>query len=420
MKLRIEQLVSTGDGLAHTDAGVPVLVPFTLPGELIELDDSAVLSDRMRLIEDSPHRVAPRCMHFGACGGCQYQHMDYGTEVTAKAAILLEILAAAGLSDVPKPQLHTAEPWLYRNRIRLRFDIVEGALRFGYNRRGSYDLLPIIECPIAAPLLIRAAETLRSIAAKSAIWSKQLAGIELFCNGDETRLQSTLFLRSERGLTLSTLCDQVKAIVPQLAGAGVVVVGASGRKEQPGAHWGADGLVYRAGSLDYWVSRDSFFQVNRFLLDELVGLVTAGRHGTLAWDLYAGAGLFSRVLAGSFTRVVGVETVVGDLAASSKVKGDGQEAVGTTTNDFLRMAVLQRERPDLVVMDPPRAGLGAEVCDLLIRVAARQMVYVSCDPQTLARDLKPMVDSGYTMQAMHLVDLFPQTFHMETVVVLNR
>ena len=176
--------------------------------------------------------------------------------------------------------------------------------------------------------------------------------------------------------------------------------------------------MVRAADRDYWVSRGSFFQVNRFLVDELVRMVTAGRHGTLAWDLYAGVGLFSRVLVESFQYVVGVETIAGDLA--TVLKGPGGRTVAATTAEFLRDAVLQRERPDLIVMDPPRAGVGAEVCGLLARIGAPLMVYVSCDPETLAQDLRAMVDSGYTIHAVHLVDLFPQTFHMETVVVLGR
>lgn len=279
-------------------------------------------------------------------------------------------------------------------------------------------MLPIRECPIAAPLLIQAADAVLTTAATLPAWSRQLTEIELFTNSDQSKLQVTFFLRTGKGIDLAAFCTQVKTLIPQLTGAGVIIVGTSGRKEQSGAHWGASGISYRAAGRDYWVSRGSFFQINRFLVDTLVDLVTANRTGKLAWDLYAGVGLFSRALAEAFPEVVGVETIVGDLAAV--LKGKGRQAVGATVADFLRNAVLQRERPDLIVMDPPRAGVGLEVCELLGRIHAPQMVYVSCDPVTLARDLRAMVDSGYTVNAAHLVDLFPQTFHMETVVILNR
>ena len=113
-----------------------------------------------------------------------------------------------------------------------------------------------------------------------------------------------------------------------------------------------------------------------------------------------------------------MEAAAGDLVKS--FKGAGKRAVAATTVEFLRGAVVQRERPDLVVMDPPRAGVGAEVCSLLARVCAPAMVYVSCDPVTLARDLKMLVEAGYNVLELHMVDLFPQTFHLETVVVLRR
>jgi 23S rRNA (uracil1939-C5)-methyltransferase len=182
--------------------------------------------------------------------------------------------------------------------------------------------------------------------------------------------------------------------------------------------WGAGGLSYQAADEDYWVSRGGFFQVNRFLLDELVRVVTVGRKGSLAWDLYAGVGLFSRALARGFEQVVAVEAAASDLVRS--FKGAGKRAVEATTVEFLRGAVVQRERPDLVVVDPPRAGVGAEACALLARVSAPTVLYVSCDPVTLARDLKMLVAAGYKVTELHMLDLFPQTFHLETVVVLRR
>src|SRR5439155_17985188 len=133
-------------------------------------------------------------------------------------------------------------------------------------------------------------------------------------------------------------------------------------------NWGADGLNYSAAGEGYWVNRGGFFQINRFLVDGLVRIVTAGRRGALAWDLYAGVGLFSRALARAFQHVVAVEAAAIDLSRS--FKGPGKRAVETTTVEFLRNAVVQRERPELIVMDPPRAGIGAEACALLARISS--------------------------------------------------
>ena len=177
-------------------------------------------------------------------------------------------------------------------------------------------------------------------------------------------------------------------------------------------------MHYSAAGEDYWVSRGGFFQINRFLVDELVRLVTAGRRGAIAWDLYAGVGLFSRALAKAFQQVTAVEAAASDLSRS--FKGPGKRAVESTTVDFLRSAVVQRERPELIVMDPPRAGVGVEVCALLARISSPEIVYVSCDPVTLARDLKALLAAGYKLAEIHMVDMFPQTFHLETVVILRR
>jgi 23S rRNA (uracil1939-C5)-methyltransferase len=146
------------------------------------------------------------------------------------------------------------------------------------------------------------------------------------------------------------------------------------------------------------------------------------RSGAVAWDLYAGVGLFSRVLAHAFERVVAVEANVAaamDNRTAMRKLGPAHDVVNATTLDFLRGAVLQRERPELIVLDPPRAGADIEVCELLVRIGPQQMVYVSCDPTTLARDLQ-ILAAGYRVTRLDLVDLFPQTFHMETIVVLER
>ncbi|HEY0264791.1 MAG TPA: 23S rRNA (uracil(1939)-C(5))-methyltransferase RlmD [Granulicella sp.] len=416
MKLTIHTMFYGGAGSGLDERGTLHSVPFVLPGEQVEISLTHAGPELIAIDQPSPHRVNPRCPHFGPCGGCQYQHVAYPEQTAIKRQILQDTFAHEGLTT-PAPGLHTAEPWQYRNRIRLRVASVDGELRLGYNRRGSYEMLPIDECPIAAPLLIEAAQALIASAEPLPGWADNLDEIELFANHDQSKLQITLFLRSDRKIDLALLCTQLQQRIPQLAGAGIVVTGTSGRKHQPGATWGTPGLLYHVAGRDYWVSRPSFFQVNRLLVDTLVKLAADGRSGDLAWDLYAGVGLFSRVLAERFARVTAVETVAADLTQSLR---SPHRAVGSTVLDFLRAAILERDRPDLILADPPRAGLGPEVCALLARIRAPQIVYVSCDPVTLARDLRALVDSGYTVNTVDLVDLFPQTFHMETVVTLHR
>jgi 23S rRNA (uracil1939-C5)-methyltransferase len=437
MKLQIEKAIYGGAGLAHQTegegAGRAVFVHFVLPGEVVEgrlLEQESTFGEAslVRILTGSKDRIPPRCAHFGQCGGCHYQHAVYSSQVQMKSAILQETLERAGLTALSPIEVHTGEPWAYRNRTRLRIAEQEGDLRVGYSRRGSNEFLAIHECPILAPLLWRAAKSLLQVAAEDSAasrWLGSVVEVELFTTSDETKLQMAFFVQKVQKATagFSALCERMQESIPELVGANVSLLPPAVRQQRARSPrqletWGADGLNYSAAGEDYWVSRGRFFQVNRFLIDELVRIVTAGRRGKVAWDLYAGVGLFSRALAKTFQQVVAVEAAANDLAKS--FHGPGMRAVESTTVEFLRSAVVQRERPELVVMDPPRAGVGAEVCALLARVSTPEIVYVSCDPVTLARDVKALVTDGYTIAGLHMVDMFPQTFHLETVVILRR
>jgi 23S rRNA (uracil1939-C5)-methyltransferase len=185
------------------------------------------------------------------------------------------------------------------------------------------------------------------------------------------------------------------------------------------ARWGATSIRYRAAGAEYRVDHGAFFQVNRWMVDALVEQVTSRHGGALAWDLFAGVGLFARRLAANFERVVAVESAPAAIAAlGANLAGTTGGAVRASTLDFLRRNH-KGARPDLIVVDPPRTGLGAEITTVLAAIAPPDLVYVSCDPATLARDLKPFLAAGYGMESIAMVDLFPQTFHLETVVRLH-
>jgi len=428
--LRIDTMLYGGDGDGQTPTGQAVAIPFTLPGELVELPSN-------RILEPSPDRVAPACLHFGACGGCQYQHATYAAQLRIKEDILRNILSKAGLTDLPSLETHAGSEWHYRNRIRLRLAFVEGTLRSGYNQRSPSAntppaFLPIEMCPLATPLLWRAAVALTHLAATSAPvaqrWLAAATDVELFSSADERKLQLTLFVRNAPAQGFAALCESLQDLLPELSGAGAAILPAltSGRsrrteRHRPGPTWGAEGLLYQVTEAEaHWVTRGAFFQINRFLIETLARTATEDQTGALAWDLYAGVGLFTHRLARRFQQVVAVEVAepaVTDLARS--LKGTNHRAIASTALDFLQSAVLQRDRPDLIIMDPPRAGIGPEVCALLGRLRTPKLVYVSCDPQTLARDLALLTQQNYRITQLHLVDMFPQTFHMETVAKLE-
>ena len=441
MRLQIEKLVYGGAGLARqmdgADAGRAVFVPFVLSGEVVEArltgeKDGYAEAALVEVIEASAERVAPGCVHFGECGGCQYQHARYGAQVEMKREILLETLERAGLEDLPEVQVHAGEA------VGLSESDSAASGRGGWGAAGGVQRAGDGEVSAdkgVSRLLRRfcGEQRRRCCSWRRAIeagggWIRAAVEVEFFATADESNVQMTLFVRKDRRKGFAEFCEALRELVPELVGAGVSILpadaGRQGRRNErakDGVGWGVAGLGYEAAGRQYWVSRGGFFQVNRFLIEELVRVVTAGRNGALVWDLYAGVGLFSRALAKGFEQVVAVEggeTAARDLAGGLKKLGG--RAVWAATVEFLRDAVVQRERPELVVMDPPRAGVGAEVCALLARVKAEEMVYVSCDPVTLSRDLRMMVDFGYRIKELHLVDMFPQTFHLETVVVLRR
>jgi 23S rRNA (uracil1939-C5)-methyltransferase len=368
--------------------------------------------------------VAARCVHFGACGGCQLQNVAYDLQLRRKRATLVEALEHAGVLDVPEVAVHAGEPWGYRNRVRLRLRRVGEELRVGYNVAGRAEFLPVTMCPIAAPALWETAQALLALAARApdaAAWLDAAEEVDLFCDDAMQKIQLTLLCVKKNALRAESLAKLMA--LPRVAGAAAVLVDRHTKLPlRTLAETGAGGLAYRVGEETYWIPRGGFFQVNRFLVDQLVRLVCEGRSGTLAWDLFAGVGLFSRVLARSFAALTAVEAnaiAVGEARSALARIAPQHAAVRATTVAFLRAALVQRERPDLIVLDPPRAGAGAEACELLLRFAPKTIVYVSCDPGTLARDLA-LLQSAYRPLRVEMVDMFPQTLHVETVVVLER
>lgn len=376
--------------------------------------------------------VTPRCRHFGVCGGCQYQALDYEEQLALKRTRLRGLLEQAAVKMPAEIAVHSSRSYSYRNRIRLRLQRIDGTIRFGYNRPATTEFLPISECPISAPVLIQTVEALLAAAAvdrDAQHWLNAAAEVELLTNDDLSRIQLTLFCaprtKAQQG-SFNRLLKALQQIAPQVVGASAAAfderTGPTGRIL---AEAGAAGLNYRVGDETYWITRGGFFQINRFLLPTLVELVCYDRNrphaGSLAWDLFSGVGLFSRVLVRSFASVTAVEAnpiAIADLRTAFGKLGAQFQAVESTTFDFLRAAALQRDRPELVVLDPPRAGAGVEACALLARIAPQQIVYVSCDPATLARDLA-VLQPQYEITAMHLIDLFPQTSHIEAVAVLR-
>jgi 23S rRNA (uracil1939-C5)-methyltransferase len=373
--LTIEKLVYGGDGLSRLENKV-VFTPYVLPGEMVRARVDRIKNDLSRgrlleVLEPSRNRVAPRCPYFQRCGGCHYQHADYAFQVEQKRAILREALLRVGkIEFAGEIEAITGEPWAYRNRVQLHIE--NGAI--GYFEHGSHKLCAVDQCPIASPMLNDAISKLKGNLARLS------AAIELFTN--ETEIQVNLVDR-----------------VPQSIFRVFESLGTSAPLEYDG----------------FRVSRNSFFQVNRFLIHQLVDCAIGEAEGTSAVDLYAGVGLFAARLAKRFKQVAAVESS-GSAFRDLEHNVPGIVAENKTSEEYLAAF---EETPDLVLADPPRAGLGKHVVKELARIHAPRLTIVSCDPATLARDLQGLLASGYRIDKITLVDLFPQTFHIETVVHLG-
>jgi 23S rRNA (uracil1939-C5)-methyltransferase len=434
--VQIEKAIYGGAFLARRE-GKAVFVPMALPGEtakvrIIEEKRGYATAELEEVVAPVPERVLPACRHFGTCGGCQYQHTGYTTQLDLKRAILRETLERGGL-QVPAEFGMIAgsdmEAWGYRNRVRLAFDAKGNP---GYRSRRSNAVVPIAECPIAAPLLVRAALTFAEVA-RQVTPQLRAEEISLFCDAAEISLLVSVFVKSAPRGVLDALANAMHERVSELKGMELAALPSEQDREQTPrtlARWGQAYLIYRAAGFEYRVDHGAFFQVNRWLVDALVDHVTTGHRGTLAWDLFAGVGLFARKLSNSFDRVIAVESAPPAIPGlETNLRGTSGLPMQASTLNFLRrkgnkerpgLLVPDLTIPDLIIVDPPRAGLGPEVTGALAEAGAPAITYVSCDPATLTRDLRALLASGYEIESVTLADLFPQTFHLETVVRLRR
>ena len=429
----MEKAIYGGASLARIGegdlAGKTAFVPLTLPGELVEariIDDkrSFINAEAETVLELSPLRTPPACPYFGACGGCSYQHAVYAHQLEMKMSILHESLERARIADIPPISSVSASPWHYRNRVRLH--IQRNPFELCYVERRSHQLLAVAQCPIVAPLLEKAIAAVTA-AGKSLNLGSFCEQIEFFTNQAEDSLLISFNTKEKihtESASLQQISQALKTELPQLIGSGLFTT----RGNQPPRRiltWGEPSLSYRAADFGYRISLGCFFQVNRFLVDSVADLVTAGRSGRLAWDLYAGVGLFARALTNSFERVIAVEASAGSATdLSHNLEGTSHRTIQATTSNFLARqkpaSTKSTPPPDLVVVDPPRAGLGSAITSLLGAIAPEKIIYVSCDPATLARDLAALLPFDYDIRTITMVDMFPQTFHLESVSVLTR
>jgi 23S rRNA (uracil1939-C5)-methyltransferase len=429
LRLSIEKLVYGGDGLAHAD-GNTVFVPYVLPGEEVRAGiktkkKKLIWANLQEVVEASKERGKAKCPHFQKCGGCHYQHFPAVEQVKQKKEILRETLSRlGGVNWEGAITEHTGEPYGYRNRAQ--WAVRKGMPRaLGYFLPESSVIVPIDECPVLSPRLAETFAKLQEMA-RGATLPEGILEIEAFADSaDEKVALNVAFEKYPK--SAEVLASEFRAALPWLESL-LLLDQKKNRFELTGPGF----LVHEAGGFQYKVSHLSFFQVNRFLIEDLLKTVTAGAKGSLALDLYSGVGFFTLPLAKTFEKVLSVDANLAatrDLYANAETAGVTVISHNEHAEEFLKKT---KETPEFVVLDPPRSGLGGEAAVKLAELGAKEIAYLSCDPSTLARDLAVLTNSArrpketaepsvrYEISEMHLFDLFPQTFHIETLVRLKR
>lgn len=381
LEVEVERILPGGMGLAHA-GGKTVFVSLAAPGDRlrvrVEREQGNVLFTSIEeIVTPSPLRVEPPCPYFGRCGGCDFQQLTYEAQLDAKAAMIRDCLhRIARLENVPEIVV-TPSPNAWRYRMRATWQIDRGEKAIGYYERGSRRVCDVADCAVLQPDLQERLERVRA--------------------------------------------TEWQQFPPELKHLDVVA-GENGVSFAPAfAEFETNELSLAVRGEDYQYNAETFFQINPSLLGALIEFALADVAGETALDLYSGVGLFTLPLARRFGSVVAVEA---NPAAARFARRNLQRAdlsntrmiTATVTDWFRSTSVDQR---DFVLLDPPRAGAESAVIKGILEVNAPHVCYVSCDPATLARDLKKLVAGGYMVQSLTAFDLFPQTHHVETVVHLQ-
>ncbi len=411
--LTLTGLAYGGDALGRVPSGAGgpdrvVFVPFGLPGErvrvgLIEERRGFSRARLLEILEPSPQRTVPRCKHFGLCGGCHYQHMPYDVQLKAKADILRDQFRRIG--HIAEPPVHPAvacpTPYNYRNHEQ--FHLAPDG-RLGYVAAfpspqtvpvAGLPVLPITECHLPEQAI-------------NELWPQ----LEFEPGSGIQRVS----IRQGAGQELLVALESDSPDLPELemeAGVSVVHVYA----EHSAVLAGRDGLTMQVRGRDFQVSAPSFFQVNTAMAAQMVEHILEGAGAaqlSVVLDVYCGVGLFSSFLAPRCARLIGIEsspTACDDFTGNLD-EFDNVELYEDAAENVLPSLDVQ---PDLVLVDPPRLGLAPAVVDGILRLRPRSVAYVSCDPSTLARDAARLLKGGYTLRSSTPFDLFPQTFHIESI-----
>ncbi len=404
----IEKLVYGGSGLGRF-RGKVVFVPYSVPGDRLLVrkvleKKNYIRAEILKTLNSGPGRVDPVCPHFGRCGGCHWQHLEYPRQVDAKLLILKEIFhhSFPETHDIPIRMKACPQPMGYRSRARLQVRNSDARRFLGFFRAGSHDVEVVDRCPLLRSPLNRALQSLQSLISDDGI--------------DADVREIDIAGAYEGDMWTATPVASPNAPEDRRYGMGNDAVS----KEIL--------LKRKVGEFLYSVAAPVFFQANDFMVADLVQLVRELSDDTgleAAVDLFAGVGLFSIPLASKYKSVIAVENspaacrLCRENAAASAV--DSLRTVCSDVEQWLESETSGRVTGyDLILLDPPRSGAGAGVMGKIRSLAPQTILYVSCDPQTLCRDLSFIPPEEYIIERIEGLDMFPQTYHFETVVRLVR
>jgi len=407
LDLLLEKLTYGGDAMGRLPDGRAVFVPFGLPGErvrvrLTEQKRNFARGELVEVLQASPQRIIPRCSHFGVCGGCHYQNLPYEEQLLAKTEILRDQLTRIGKIENPPVQQTVAcpNPWNYRNYAQFH---LTNAGKVGYAGAGTafaHGIIPITECHLPE-------------ASINSLWPQlefepgtNVKRVSLRAGTDddlmlliESDSPEPLELEIEAGISVTHIFEENTVVI---AGNNHIAISILGR--------------------DFRVSAASFFQVNGIMAEKMVKHLLDSlpvSPSTTLLDVYCGVGLFSAFLAPKCERVIGIESspsACEDFTFNLDEFDNVELYEGSAEVVIPHLEV----KPDVVLVDPPRAGLEKRVLDGILKLNPRVIAYVSCDPSTLARDAAQLINGGYHLKDVKPFDLFPQTYHIESISLFER
>jgi len=404
ISLKIQSLVYGGYGLSRLPDGKAVFVPFVLPDETVEarvLEEKKghALAELVNIVKPHPQRKFPRCIHFGKCGGCHYQHIPYDLQLQCKKAIFIEQLQR--IAGIEKPiinkVIHSREEWGYRNT--LQFSLSEkGKLSFSdFSSNKQFD---VIECHLPMPEI-------------NSFWPQ--------IDFDPGSLIERVEVRQNQEGNLLMVIRGSEKDLPEMENEAPVSIVHQGKSDQV-VMAGKDYLMMRLKQKEFKVSAGAFFQTNFEGADNLVEIIDEAvirSKCQSVMDVYCGVGLFSAFLADKVDQIIGIEN---SLAASDDFPFNLDEYDNVSLYQGKAENILSSidAYPDCVIVDPPRAGLKRDTVLAIIGKSPQLLIYISCNPSTLARDALHIIDAGYTLESSTLVDMFPQTFHIESVNIFTK